>query len=242
MKYGKIAAAVLLGGLLFVGGIGALRAQQRVSAGAWLVSDVWEMPAPAFKTEKNIRGEAFDTPRILALPGVDMQKMAESRPADGAALRQGKGGLYWHALPVDTAAQTADASAEADTSGRIAWRYYCTYLTVDRFVKAEYALRFAPVYELYIDGKKVLTQGKAQAAGDTAKPSQKTYSAAVEPGLHVLIVRALEEPGRPYALPELTVETESADAVLALSLQARERYDLPHYLFGERVGAPKLSH
>ncbi|MDE6111786.1 MAG: hypothetical protein K2G46_00035, partial [Bacteroidales bacterium] len=170
-------------------------------------------------------------------------KMTASRPTDGAALRQGKDALYWHALPVDTAAQAgAAASAEADTTGRIAWRYYCTYLTAARFVKAEYALRFAPVYELYIDGKKVLTQGKAQVAGDTAKPAQKTYNAAVEPGLHVLIVRALVEPGRPYALPELTVKTETDQPVLALSLQARERYDLPHYLFGERVGAPKLSH
>ncbi|MDE6112669.1 MAG: hypothetical protein K2G46_04565, partial [Bacteroidales bacterium] len=153
MKYGKFAAAALLGGLLFVGGIGALRAQapQRVSAEAWLVSDVWEMPAPAFKTEKNIRGEAFDTPKILALPGVDMEKMTASRPTDGAALRQGKDALYWHALSVDTAAQAgAAASAEVDTTGRIAWRYYCTYLTADRFIKAEYALRFSPVYELYI--------------------------------------------------------------------------------------------
>lgn len=260
MKYGKTAAAALLGGLLFVSGTGALRAQavepaaestaaavdtaqQRVAADAWLVSDVWEMPAPAFRNEKNIRGEAFDTPKILALPGVDMEKLAASRPADGAALRQGQGGLYWHAVPVETAAQAgSDAPAEADTTGRIAWRYYCTYLTADRFVKAGYALRFAPVYELYIDGKKVLTQGKAQAAGDTAKPAEKTYDAAVEPGLHVLIVRALVEPGRAYAFPELTVKAEASEPVLALGLQARERYDLPHYLFGERVGAPKLSH
>ena len=250
MRYGKIAAAALLGGLLFVSGVCTLRAQtqQHVSADAWLVSDVWEMPAPAFKREKNIRGEAFDTPKILALPGVDMEKMTASRPADGAALRQGQGGLYWHALPVDPSAQAgADASAEADTTGRIAWRYYCTYLTADRFVKAEYALRFSPVYELYVDGKKVLSQNAAQAAGDTAKPAEKKYKGAVEPGLHVLIVRALEEPGRAYALPELTVSAEAAEAdgerpVLALGLQPQERYDLPHYLFGERVGAPKLSY
>lgn len=243
--------AVLWGGLLFVSVLagGRLSAQepaqaavaaevsvaeepaaQSVKAGAWLVSDVWEMASPAFKAEKNIRGEAFDTPRMLAMPGVDMEKLALSRPADGAALRQGAAALYWHEMPAD-----ATVAAARDS---IAWRYFCTYLTADRYVKADYALTFAPVYELYVDGKKVLSQ--TQAAGDTARPAAKTYAGAVEPGLHVLIVRALVEPGRTYALPELTVAAQGPDA-LTLAPKPDERYDLAHYLFGERVGQPKLS-
>lgn len=269
MKYGKMKRAVFLGGLLFAGSLsggvtavsgGALMAQesasavvsdtakQRLSAETWLVSDVWEMASPAFKAEKNIKGEAFDTPRILALPGVDMEKLALSRPADGAALRQGAGALYWHAMPagatVETPASAAAGASAESADSRIAWRYFCTYLTADRYVKAEYALKFAPVYELYVDGKKVLSQG--QAVADTARPAAKTYNGAVEPGLHVLIVRALVEPGRTYAMPELTVSTAAQaarpEAALVLGLEPRERYDLPHYLFGERVAWPKLSY
>lgn len=273
MKYGKITTAALWGGLLFAGILsggltdvsgGALMAQNNTAAAqaaentaeavadtakqtlsaAWLVSDVWEMSSPAFRAEKNIRGEAFDTPRILAMPGVDMEKLALSRPTDGAALRQGNGALYWHEMPADAtvpAVAAADGKPAADSAGdaRIAWRYFCTYLTADRYVKAGYAVRFAPVYELYVDGKKVLSQGQAQAA-DTARPAAKTYDGAVEPGLHVLIVRALVEPGRAYAMPELTVSVE-AGAALTLAPEPRERYDLPHYLFGERIGQPKLS-
>lgn len=265
MRYGKMKAAALWGGLLFICVLAGDRlsaqepaqaavaaeasvadepASQSVKAGAWLVSDVWEMASPAFRTEKNIRGEAFDTPRMLAMPGVDMEKLALSRPAAGAALRQGAAALYWHEMPADAtveasgAGEAVPASDAEASSGRIAWRYFCTYLTADRYVKADYALQFAPVYELYIDGKKVLSQ--TQAAGDTARPASKTYAGAVEPGLHVLIVRALVEPGRTYAMPELTVTAQGPDA-LALVPKPAERYDLGHYLFGERVGQPKLS-
>ena len=87
MRYGKIAAAALLGGLLFVSGVCTLRAQtqQHVSADAWLVSDVWEMPAPAFKAGKNIRGEAFDTPKILDpnLPMLASRSAATKRKSTG---------------------------------------------------------------------------------------------------------------------------------------------------------------
>lgn len=297
MKYGKMQAAALWGGLLFVSSLwcgvsaapvvpdavtevpeavaaqdkaAADTAQQSVSASAWLVSDVWTMPSPAFRTDKNIKGEAFDTPRMLALPGVDMEKLAMSRPTDGAALRQGAGALYWHeatgdptGTPVAERATTAAAgkavpasetvAAKAVDTAAIGWRYYCTYLTADRFVKAEYSLRFAPVYELYIDGKKVLTQGAAQTVADTARPAAKTYKGDVEPGLHVLIVRALVAEAvatggqtvvpaaqTAAALPELTVKA-AVDASLTLSAQPQERYDLPHYLFGERIASPKLS-
>lgn len=305
MKYGKISAAVLLGGSLFLGGlmagygeklnaaevsaastvgatsvetVSATRAASasasasaddtsknlRLSAEAWLVSDLWETSLPAFKDEKNIKGEVFDNAKMLSLPGVDMEAMALSRPVAGKALRQGEGALYWQEMPV----KASLVAPKLDKSKGAAWRYFCLYLTSDRFVKAEYALRLASVYELYIDGKKVLTQGQAQkndtagAKADADKfPAPKTHKGNIEPGLHVVMIRALVNADDMAAMPLLTVSVEApeqpanatatptatanaattAAPQLTLSTAPRERYDLPHYLFGERVSSPQLS-
>lgn len=185
---------------------------------------------PAFHQEKDINGKAFDMAALFAYPAFEKEMDPFFRVKAGDV-------LDWRGLDYEWKEVGADeelAYGVSDSNWN-AWVLTSFALRTPLYDKASLELAFAPAFELYMDGKKVMSQMQAQ---DTNRPSSHKAVLKLEPGYHQFMLKALYTSETVDSKLEVTFK---ASADLALGPEVQEYYDLHHYLDGAVVAAPQLS-
>lgn len=200
----------------------------------WVISDLWKFPYPAFKDQPNIKGEAFSVKKILEMPTVDIEALSLSRPREGKDFNGGTFNMKWHKY---SNASNVDKVALSKTdTNEVGWVFLCTYFKNSAYENVNLSIEYSHVYELYLDGQKVLS--RSEAIFDTAKIKAQEYKADLEPGFHTLLIRVLLNADHAFSVPDLNIKTGRE---IAIGANIPEFYDLPHYLFGESIFSPQLS-
>lgn len=186
---------------------------------------------PAFRNTETIDGKAFGNEVLFGYPFFERELDPFWRVDAGDKLEWQGEEYTWKETGKET---VLDCDFATDTN-RNAWGLLSFALRTPVYNKASVELAFAPAFELYMDGKKIMSQMQAQ---DTTVPAPHKAVLKLEPGYHVFVLKALYTPETQGSTFDLQFKT---DADLALGTGIEEYYGLHHYLDGTVLASPRLS-
>lgn len=189
-------------------------------------------PLPFSRTDPDINMKPFGKSTLLAYPFFSEEFLSSARPAKDEAFSWMGNPKTWQAVSSDHVCRPL----LPDTNWN-AWALSCFYARVPQYVKATLSVSFSPVYELYMDGIKVLSQ---ETESDTLQPAPRKAVLKLEPGYHVFMMKALYRPTTQEG-GHLELSLETSGVPLVLGADVPEYYGLAHYLNAASVRDPQFS-
>lgn len=189
---------------------GLVSAQERVICDSWKISPVSELVLPAFSETPSVDGKEFDFASLL-----------ESSRLPQTGIEQ------WEVLK--TGADTIVPGIKSKNS----LVQFAGFLKSDRWTKATMTIASNAIYELYLDGKKVKTQGK---------PSEMPVKVdlTVDNGNHQVLLKLLAMSDTLRLAADIAPAKES-EGVLSWGLSGLRTVTINDILEGESVSGAGLS-
>lgn len=203
----KIPGVILL--LMLACGISP--AQNSVSCNKWKTSGTIGLALPLFADRPSVDGKVFDRAALL-----------ESAQPDAEGIRN------WQDLVIN------NDSIIAAVKGKDQLVQLAGFLKSDRWTKATMTLSTNALFELYLDGNKVKTQGK---------PSDKPVKTdlVIDNGVHKLLLKMLTTGDTLRLAADITAAGNDNKAVLSWSTNPQRMVTINDILEGEEVSAATLS-
>ena len=198
--------------LLLLTAVGGMSlAQSHVSCNEWKISGINQLSLPVFADKPSVDGKTFDQAALL-----------ESVQANAEGLRD------WQKLNI------GNDSIITAVKGKDQLVQLAGFLKSDRWTKATMTLSTNALFELYLDGKKVKTQGK---------PADKPVKIdlEIENGVHELLVKLLTTGDPLRFAAEVTPADKSGKAVMSWSDNPQRMVTIHDILEGESVSGARLS-
>lgn len=189
---------------------GLVSAQERIICDSWKISPVSKLVLPAFSDTPSVDGKEFDFASLLESSGL---------PQTGIE--------HWEVLK--TGADTIVPGIKSKNS----LVQFAGFLKSDRWTKATMTIASNAIYELYLDGKKVKTQGK---------PSEMPVRVdlTVDNGNHQVLLKLLAMRDTLRLAADIAPAKES-EAVLSWGLNGLRTVTINDILEGESVSGAGLS-
>ncbi|WP_321295916.1 S9 family peptidase [Marinifilum fragile] len=194
----------------------------------WLISDAIELHLPAFNTTEDFSGSTFELKNLLQENQMDLCKIA---PKESDKLNWNNEQLTWKK-------KSANSKGFLSLPNKENKLYYLvSYLNTNQWGEFELSLKSYPMIEVYVDGKKQLSQYKHEA--DKAKESSKSLK--LEQGHHKIVVKILSgSQNNQFQLALKSKNDVKADH-FALSLSPKQFMDINKVLDGTKVKSTALS-
>ncbi|MCY1634385.1 S9 family peptidase [Marinifilum sp. D737] len=192
----------------------------------WLSSDAIELYLPAFSSTEDFSGSTFELKNLLQENQLDLCTIA---PKESDKLNWNNEQLTWKK-------KSANSKGFLSLSNKESKLYYLvSYLNTDQWGEFELSLKSYPMIEVYVDGKKQLSQYKHEA--DEAKESSKSLK--LEQGHHKIVVKVLS--GSKNNQFQLALKSKSDANAFELSLSPKQFMDISKVLDGTKVKSTALS-
>nr|WP_320117105.1 prolyl oligopeptidase family serine peptidase [uncultured Marinifilum sp.] len=194
----------------------------------WLASDAIELHLPAFNTTEDFSGNTFQLKNLLQENQIDLCKIS---PKESDQLIWNQSQVSWKKKSTNSKGFVSLPNKENQL------HYLVSYLNTDRWSELELSLKSYPMIEVYVDGKKQLSQYTHKA--DEAKESSKSIK--LEQGHHKIVVKVLSgEKNNKFKL-ELNAKKDWNANTFALSLSPKQFMDINKVLDGTKVKSTALS-
>ncbi|PXY01780.1 S9 family peptidase [Marinifilum breve] len=192
----------------------------------WLITDAIELHLPAFNTTEDFGGSTFKLKNLLQENQMDLCKIA---PKESDKLNWNNEQLTWKKKNVNSKGFLSLPNKENKLY------YLVSYLNTDQWGEFELSLKSFPMIEVYVDGKKQLSQYKHEA--DKAKESSKSLK--LEQGHHKIVVKVLS--GSKNNQFQLALKSKNDANAFELSLSPKQFMDINKVLDGTKVKNTALS-
>ncbi|NOU59792.1 S9 family peptidase [Marinifilum caeruleilacunae] len=194
----------------------------------WLITDAIELHLPAFNSTEDFSGSTFDLKNLLQENQIDLCKM---NPKESDKLNWNESVLTWKKKKANSKNFVSLPSNENQLY------YLVSYLYTDEWCELELEMKSYPMIEVYIDGKKQLSQYKHES--DEAKESSKSLK--LEQGHHKIVVKLLSgEKNNQFSL-SLKAKKDWNSDLFDLSLSSKQYMDIHKVLDGTKVKSTSLS-
>ena len=190
---------------------GLLPAQNNVSCNLWKVSPINQLTMPAFAAQPSVDGKAFDQAALL-----------ESAQPDPEGIRN------WAGIVI------GNDSLITAVKGKDQMVLLAGFLKSDRWTKAVLTISTNALFDLYLDGEKVKTQGKA-----SDKPVKVDLE--VDNGVHELMLKILTTGDSLRLAAGIAPSGKDGKAVLGWSDNPQRMVTIHDILEGEEVSGASLS-
>lgn len=203
----KVSGAILL--LMLAARL--LSAQNDVSCTKWKISPTNQLAMPAFADQPSVDGKAFDQTALL-----------ESALPDPGEIRN------WAGIVI------GNDSLIATVKGKDQMVLLAGFVKSDRWTKAAMTISTNAIYELYLDGDKVKTQGKS-----SDKPVKVDLE--IDNGVHELLLKLLTTGDSLCLTADIVPAGKDGKAVLSWSDNPQRMVTIHDILEGETVSGASLS-
>lgn len=208
-------------------------ATEKVAVSQWLLLPATASPAPLFGEQENLRKGVYTDEELLRFepfPPDDLHPEANG-------IFQYLPGIRWQAVSSDSAGIMV-TSLPSDTA-RIAW--LATYLHAGRWVTGSLKITCPALFSVWLDGKKLGEKGRA---GTDEKPGDFTKTLKLEPGNHLLLIKAVIPANHKFtaalsAFVELKSPFQTTDLVSSTNPSTRK--NIHHMLDGLKISGMELS-
>ncbi len=171
---------------------GAEKTTSRLPLDSWLQLGPSETVLPAFSDIKNLKGNKFGLPELLAFENIKhnqwLPKSGEKVKWDH--LRQ----LEWTLLNGDSTGITLEKAAAKNLPQIY---FLATYARVNRWLEAEIKIQSHHLFEFYLDGEKIQSKTTSDNFPDDStqkKPGEISAKLKLETGSHLLLIKTLCDP------------------------------------------------
>ncbi len=222
-------SSFLIGFLFLLGGTGFAQdtANYDVQVKQFLLTGPLGVNLPAFNNKPNLEGKTF-------LP-VDILKFSQKKVTDPVAgkifLKSAGEVLKWKETNIQTPVQ-----AKTSSLYNIFWQAF--YLQANRFVKLTLKAESTHAFEVFVKGKKKVSNYSLKNKSVSEKASLK-----LNKGKYLVVIKSLVKKGAANVLPvkiSLSYKKEFAANAIALSLSDEQFMDIPHILLGKRLTSNSL--
>lgn len=192
----------------------------------WLITDAIELHLPAFNTTEDFGGSTFELKNLLQENQMDLCKIA---PKESDKLNWNNEELTWKK-------KNANSKGFLSLPNKENKLYYLvSYLNTNQWGEFELSLKSFPMSEVYVDGKKQLSQYMHEA--DEVKESSKSLK--LEQGHHKIVVKVLS--GSKNNQFQLALKSKNDANAFELSLSPKQFMDINKVLDGTKVKNTALS-
>lgn len=234
----RCVSAAVVASATFLGGAGMTVSAQETSSRLenYLRLDNLVFGLPYLRENADINQNKFSTQTLFSYPFFDRELDYRARPAAGEKFSWQGEEKMWE--KVNASLPVTESEISALDSNHYAWVLNCFYLQVDRYAELSAELSYAPAYELYMDGVKVLSR---TSEADTMQPKAQQVSLTAEPGYHIFMMKALYTPStKPWGGLEFSLKADSG-VIFSLGADVSESYGLMHYIDAPVLSSPQLS-
>ena len=190
---------------------GLSSAQNDVSCNKWKISPINQLAMPAFADQPSVDSKAFDQAALL-----------ESARPDAKDIRN------WAGIVI------GNDSLIAAVKGRNEMALLAGFLKSDRWTKAAMTISTNALYELYLDGDKVKTQGKSL-------DKSVKIDLEIDNGVHELLLKLLTTGDSLRFAAGITPAGKDGTAVLSWCDNPQRMVTIHDILEGEEVSGASLS-
>lgn len=208
---------------------------------AWLQAGPLSEPLPAFHDVKNLQGKAFELKNLLEFEHAEVKRWW---PAAGDAFTwSGAQAQRWQVVNAGAEQTLSLPSSEGDG---VQFVYLATYLDASRWCKAKLEVRSHHLLQLFLDGEALVSKASSEKTkddGSAPEPGKAEKEIKLEAGKHLLLIKALRDPGnsQPWQVTAtLQIDAGSEDA-LALTTLPQQPMSIRHLLDVPQVNGISVS-
>lgn len=197
----------------------------------WLVAGPVTVKKPAFFTEKNVKGKSFKISDLLKQYDKEVKKPDEGK----TFLSVNDSGIKW------TAKKDFKGFSTSGKDFKKGWQ--AVYLFNDRFEKVTLKIKTRQCFELYIDGKKRLSN--TSCIKKDKNPADKSTPVYLERGKHLIVIKSLFNPENQdnWSLEaKLSFDKKYPHNSILIDLSPKTYMDINHLMNGTRLTGISTSY
>ena len=216
--------------------------EQTVPVTRWLTLGPVELHLPAFNQVPNLQGKTFGPKDLLKFSFIEFNRL---RPkVGGAILWASDQTLIWQKR---ASADSGHAVLLPESNRKRQLYYLAFYLHVKRFMRPKIEVKAPHPFQVFVDGRPVLTQSISAVADSLNKPQMffKTSTPfELETGTHCILIKTISDPAKTYQwsvaarilLPEYAQEND-----ITLNISPQETMRVTHLLDGPKIRSVAVS-
>lgn len=194
----------------------------------WLITDAIKLHLPAFNTIEDFSGNTFELKNLLQENQIDLCKISPKESDK----------LNWNGAELNWSKKKANSKGYVSLPNKENQLYYLvSYFNTDQWSELEISLNSYPMIEVYINGKKQLSQYKHES--DETKESSKNLK--LEQGHHKIVIKVLSGKKNNQFSLSLKAKKDWNSDLFDLSLSPKQFMDINKVLDGTKVKSTSLS-
>jgi dipeptidyl aminopeptidase/acylaminoacyl peptidase len=194
--------------------------------------------APVYDTVKNLKGKTFGTKDLLTFQYMDVGKLS---PEANTTLTINGNEFGWEKVKTSRDGFLKISENKEKDLNRLG--YFAAYLQVDRWMKINIKVSSPQLFEVYVDGRKLVSKTSADKkdAGETGSAGK---DCTLETGKHLLLIKSIQPSGDEHnwkLKAEITFDENLPEESLKLSVLPEKPMDIAALLDGTFVRSATVS-
>ena len=192
----------------------------------WLAAGPVAVRMPVFYQKNNMMGKPFSPVDLLKFqqkPVTDVKAGSDFLISDGKK-------VVW---------ENQDGTVNTLCADSLALKWQAFYIQANRYVPVNVTVNTAQDFELFVNGKLMLSKYDADG-----KEAQKSDSLKLEPGTYLVVIKSLyrKKFNAPWQVgTKVSYDGKFTDQAISLSTSDKQLLDLSHILLGKKITNTQLS-